>query len=71
VKTYLIVMEEGPSNWGAYSPDLPGCVATGATREATLSRMREAVDFHLDGLRAEGMQVPEPHSTAEYLPVPA
>jgi predicted RNase H-like HicB family nuclease len=70
-KNYLIILEPGHRSWGAYSPDLPGRVATGKRREETLERMQEAVMFHIDGLRAEGMPVPEPLSSAEYLAMPA
>lgn len=57
---YLIVIEKADGNFAAYSPDLPGCVATGATREEVEANMREAVRFHLDGLREEGLPIPEP-----------
>ena len=71
MKKYLVVLEPASHNWAAYSPDLPGCVATGKTRDETLRRMREAVEFHIDGLREEGLLIPEPSSSAEYLSVSA
>ena len=71
MKKYLVVLEPAPHNWAAYSPDLPGCVATGKTRDETLRQMREAVEFHIDGLREEGLPIPEPSSSAEYLSVSA
>jgi predicted RNase H-like HicB family nuclease len=66
---YLVIIERAPNNFAAYSPDLPGCVATGKTREETLSNMREAITFHLEGLQAEGFPIPEPTSSAEYVAV--
>ena len=54
---YLIVIEPTNSGFSAYSPDLPGCVSTGATREEVKANMREAVAFHLEGLRLEGVQI--------------
>ena len=55
---YLIVIEPTDSGFSAYSPDLPGCVSTGATREEVEANMREAVAFHLEGLRLEGVEIP-------------
>jgi len=72
-RRYLIVIEgaEG-ANYSAYAPDLPGCVATGATREEVEREMRDAVAFHLEGLRAAGQPVPEPSElTATYVQVAA
>ncbi len=64
---YLIVIEgDGKTNYSAYSPDVPGVAATGATREECEREMREAVEFHLEGLAEDGEPVPEPHSTASY-----
>ena len=68
---YLIVVEETKTGYSAYSPDLDGCVATGATREEVEKRMREAVEFHLEGLKSEGFPVPESHSFSSYLEVSA
>lgn len=56
---YVIVLEKAESNWCAYSPDVPGCVATGSTREEARGRMREALQFHLEGLREDGDPLPE------------
>ena len=61
---YTIVIEKSPANYAAYAPDLPGCVATGATREETIDEMRGAIDFHIGSLRQQGDPVPEPHCTA-------
>ena len=66
---YLVIVEKAESNYSAYSPDLPGCVATGGTKEETLQRMREAIAMHLEGLREDGLPVPPPSSSAEYLAV--
>lgn len=66
-KQYLVVVERAASNFSAYSPDLPGCIAVGDSREETLARMREAIAFHLDGLREDGATAPEPLATAEYV----
>lgn len=66
---YAIVLERGPVSYGAYVPDLPGCVAAGDTREEALRLIREAIEFHIEGLRAEGIPVPEPSSSAEYIEV--
>jgi len=59
---YLIVIERTATGYSAYSPDLPGCIATGSSREGTEREMREAIAFHLDGLKAEGAPIPEPSS---------
>lgn len=67
----LIVVEPTASGFSAYAPDVPGCVATGTTREAVERTMREAIEFHLDGLREGGMAVPEPHAYATVVEVVA
>jgi predicted RNase H-like HicB family nuclease len=64
---YLIVVEQTASGFSAYSPDLDGCVATGATREEVQREMQEAIAFHLEGMRAEGLPVPSPHTYAAYV----
>jgi predicted RNase H-like HicB family nuclease len=61
---YLLVLEPGDRNWSAYFPDVPGCVATGRTREQTIQRAREALQLHLAGLREDGLELPEPITTA-------
>lgn len=66
---YAIVIERAGENYSAYVPDLPGCVATGATREEVESQIREAVEFHLDGMREDGEAIPEPSSQVEYIDV--
>lgn len=71
MKKYLIVIEETSTGYSAYSPDLDGCVSTGHTREEVESNMREAIEFHLEGLRLEGLEVPAPHTYSAYVEVPA
>jgi len=68
---YLIVVEPCDTGFSAYSPDLPGCVATGGTREEVEHQIREAIEFHLDGLRDEGYDVPPATSYSTYVEVPA
>ena len=68
---YLIVIEETGTGYSAYSPDLEGCVATGSTREGVERAMREAIGFHLDGLRQDGRTAPAPHAYSTYVDVPA
>lgn len=58
--TYTIILEPTATGYSAYAPDLPGCISTGATRQACEANMQEAVTFHLEGLREEGQAVPEP-----------
>jgi len=67
---FLIVIERGRSNYSAYSPDLPGCVATGKTREQVTRRMHEAIAIHVAGLREDRLPIPKSSSSAEYVAVP-
>jgi predicted RNase H-like HicB family nuclease len=60
MKAYTVLYERGERNWSAYVPDLPGCVATGKTREETEQRIREAISFHIEGLKIDGEPTPEP-----------
>jgi predicted RNase H-like HicB family nuclease len=64
---YAVVIEKAENNYSAYVPDLPGCVATGPTVEAVEREIRDAVRFHIEGLRADGLPVPVPSSIAEYI----
>ncbi len=64
---YAVVIEKAAGNYSAYVPDLPGCVATAATVEAVEAEIREAIRFHIDGLKADGLDVPPPTSIAEYV----
>ena len=68
---YLVVIERGPSSFGAYVPDLPACVAVGETREDVETLIREAIEFHIEGLREEGQPLPEPSSTSRLVSIDA
>jgi predicted RNase H-like HicB family nuclease len=68
---YLVVIEPTDTGYSAYSPDLPGCVSTGATREEVTRNMQEAIELHLEGLREEGYPVPEPSTSSSYVEVTA
>lgn len=68
---YAIVIEQAEGNFSAYVPDLPGCVATGDSLAETEREIRDAIAFHLDGLREDGLPVPEPASVVEYVEVTA
>ena len=68
---YAIVIEEAGSNYSAYAPDVPGCVATGRTVEETERAMQEAIEFHLDGLRADKLPIPAASSRVDYVEVAA
>lgn len=68
---YLVVVERGDTSWGAHVPDLPGCVAVGETREEVLTLIREAIDFHIEGLREDGQAVPAARSETEIVEVAA
>lgn len=69
MRRFLIVVEKADGNFSAYSPDLPGCVATGATPEETTARMHGAIDLHIQGLREDRLPIPEPSATAAYVEV--
>ena len=64
---YAVVIEKANGNYSAYVPDLPGCVATGETVKAVETEIREAIRFHIEGLRADGLPVPAPTSIADYV----
>ena len=68
---YLVILEEGPSSFGAYVPDLPGCVAVGDTREEVLKLIQEAIEFHLEGMKEEGLSIPRPASSSALVDVRA
>ena len=70
-KRYLIVMEGTSTGYSAYSPDLQGCVATGATESEVEQRMREAIELHVAGLRQQGEPVPEPQTSSSYVEISA
>ena len=66
---YTVVIEKTPNNYAAYVPDLPGCVATARTREELMEEIREAIAFHIEGIREDGEPIPEPQATAETVEV--
>lgn len=68
---YMVVIERGENSWGAHVPDLPGCVAVGDTREEVVQLIREAIDFHIEGLRRDGLPVPLPASESDFVDVSA
>jgi len=68
---YLVVIERGTSSFGAYAPDLPGCVAVGEMRAEVTDLIHEAIEFHLEGMKEDGVPIPEPHSTSELVEVRA
>lgn len=71
MKKYLIVVEETSTGYSAYSPDLSGCGSTGKTREEVEHNIREAIELHIEGLKQEGFEVPEPSSYSSYIDVAA
>ena len=68
---YLVIIEQGSSSFGAYVPDLPGCVAVGDTRVEVSQLIHEAIEFHLEGMREDGLPIPAPHSSSELIEVRA
>ncbi|MDQ3581136.1 MAG: type II toxin-antitoxin system HicB family antitoxin [Pseudomonadota bacterium] len=68
---YAVVIEKAEKNYSAYVPDLPGCVATGATLGQAEAEIREAIEFHIEGMREDGLSIPEPASKVEYIDVAA
>lgn len=66
---YPVIIEKANGNYSAYSPDLPGCVATGSTVKETLLRMRSAIQFHIEGLKREGLAIPEPSTKVKYIEI--
>lgn len=69
--TYTVIVESAGANYSAYVPDLPGCITTGATRDETMRNMREAIEFHLEGMREDGQPIPAPTTTAAVIEVAA
>ncbi len=68
---YVVVIEQGEDGYGAYVPDLPGCVAVGDTREEVLALIEEAIALHLEALKEDGLPIPRPHSESAYIAIPA
>jgi predicted RNase H-like HicB family nuclease len=69
MKEYAVVIEKGPRNYGAWVPDLPGCVAVAKTRRGVVKLIREAIAFHIDGMRRDGDPIPEPTAGCEMVKV--
>ena len=68
---YMVVIEQGTDSYGAYVPDLPGCIAAGETEIEVMRLIQEAIEFHLEGFREDGVAVPQPHSYSEFVEVHA
>jgi len=68
---YAVIIEKGPASYGAYVPDLPGCIAAGETRDEVVRLIQEAIEFHLEGLREDGLPIPAPTSSFELIEVAA
>ena len=68
---YMVVIEQGQESFGAYVPDLPGCIAVGDTRQEVMTLIQEAIEFHLEGLKNDGAPVPQPHSSSEFVEIHA
>ena len=68
---YLVVVEEGPNSFGAYVPDLPGCIAAGESKEEVLTLIREPIEFHVESLKETGQPIPPPSSSSELVEVEA
>ena len=69
MEQFLIVIEQAAGNYSAYCPDLPGCIATGKTKKEVENNIREAIAFHIDGVKKDGLPVPQPSSFTEYVEV--
>ena len=69
MRKYLVVFEKAGNNYSAYSPDLPGCIATGVTREEVEKNIRQAIGFHIEGLKEDGLPLPEQASFTEYIEI--
>jgi predicted RNase H-like HicB family nuclease len=68
---YMVVVEEGPTSYGAHVPDLPGCIAVGDSREEVLHLIREAIELHIEGLKDQNLPVPQASSTSEIVEIQA
>ena len=68
---YMVVIEKGENGYGAHVPDLPGCIAAGETRDEVVELIKEAIEFHIEGLKEAGEPVPQPSSVGEYVEVTA
>ena len=68
---YVVIVEKGPTSYGAYVPDLPGCMAVGKTHDEVMRLVREAIEFHLEGFKEDGLPIPAPSSSVEAVRVAA
>jgi predicted RNase H-like HicB family nuclease len=68
---YMVVIEEGPTSFGAYVPDLPGCIAVGESAHEALQLIQEAIEFHIEELKNKGVHIPAPHSSSSFIEVHA
>jgi predicted RNase H-like HicB family nuclease len=68
---YLVIVEKGPTSFGAYVPDLPRCIAAGETREEVLALIHEAIEFHIEGMKEDGLPIPPPASYSELVEIAA
>ena len=66
---YMVVIEQGKTSFGAYVPDLPGCIAAGETEQEVLELIQEAIEFHLEGLKDKGVKIPSPHSYSKFIEI--
>jgi predicted RNase H-like HicB family nuclease len=69
MRRFLIVIEKANGNYSAYSPDLPGCIATGKTKDQAAKKMREAIELHIQGLNEDHLPIPKAHAVAEYIAI--
>ena len=69
MRKYLVIFEKARDNYSAYSPDIPGCIATGKTRKEAEKNIREAINFHIQGLKEDGLPLPKPASSTAYIEV--
>lgn len=68
---YMVIIERGETSFGAYVPDLPGCIAAGETEQEALDLIQEAIEFHLEGLKDDGLNIPSPHSYSKFVEIHA
>jgi predicted RNase H-like HicB family nuclease len=68
---YMVIIEESETSFGAYVPDLPGCIVVGETEQEVLELIKEAIEFHLEGVKDEGLNIPLPHSYSKFVEIHA
>lgn len=64
---YIVILEKGKSSYGAFVPDIPGCIAAGKTKEETLKLIKEAIEFHIEGIKKEGIEIPASNCSTEFV----